>query len=189
MSDARPHSLLIHDRGGAQRRSAFVVALARALDPRRARHPAGLALRPGPHPPPARRRRLLLPQCGQPPGRGQRFHQPLHLPLDPPAPGRADSALAAALRVRAGHPVSDRVEDLLGAPGLVLHHRGGGHRRLRLRRARDRRATGGARRRLHGRRLSQHLDERRARALRSPGSSCSSAPSCFWPTASGRSRG
>ena len=116
-----------------------------------------------------RRGRLLLLQRRQAPGERARLHQPL--PVHPPrgAPRRAVGGLPPALHPGPGHPVRRRPEELPGGAGLVLHSGHRGHRRLRLHRARDRRAEGGAHRRLPAGRLPEHLDDRRAGAVRGAG--------------------
>ena len=107
---------------------------------------------------------------------GQGFINPFLYYPHRPAPPRADGLVAAALRLRARRRLAGRGQELLRPAHLVLHHRGGCGRALRLRRPRDRGPTGRPHCRPAGGGLPEHLDERRAR--------CSPRRSlpCWWPS-------
>ena len=103
----------------------------------------------------------------QPARRGLRLHRPVALRPAPPSV-HPDRRLAAVVRVRPRHDIGGRTEVVLRPSRVVLRHRRRGHHRVRRHRPRDRRAPGRADGGIPGRRLPEHLDERRARSLREP---------------------
>ncbi len=145
---------------------ATLVGVAGTLDAGRPGHPRGLPVRPRAHAPGAGRRRLLLPLRSQSAGQRARLHQPV--PVRPPwrTPRGPVGIVPSTVHLPRSHTLGSRSEDLPGRTDLVLHPGCGRHRGVRPSRTGDRRPPGRPHRRLPGRRVPEHLDDRRTGAVR-----------------------